>query len=307
MQEIRQENLISEQAADQLIAAHDGDVALLYLYVCRSGCRDKEQAARDLCRTLREVEAAEEKLQRMGLLDEAPLPSAKKKTPLPLPADELPQYTAREIEQRTKADQTFLAIQAEAEKVIGKQLGTPDLRTLFAIYDHLALPPEVLLEMINFCGEMTEERYGVGRRPTMNTIQKEAFAWVNRELMTLELAEEYIREQKERQSGVHRIKSLLGIYDRQLSASETRAISSWLDMGFGEEAIAMAFDRTVTRTGGFKLNYMSKILQSWHDNGLHTPEEIEKKDPVRAKAPAAASGKSGPIDLRELDTIFDKI
>ena len=306
MQDTKRENLISEQAADKLIAAHDGDVALLYLYVCRSGCRDKEQAARDLCRTLREVEAAEEKLQRMGLLEENEQPAAPKKKPLPQPADELPQYTAREIAQRAKSDPTFLAIQDEAAKVLGKQLNSPDLRILFAIYDHLALPPEVLLEMINFCGEIFQERYGTGRRPTIRTIETEAFTWVNRELMTLELAEEYIRQEKEKLSGIRRIKNLLGIYDRQLSTSETEAISSWLEMGFGEDAISMAFDRTVTRTGSFKLNYMNKILRSWHENGLHSVAEIEEKDPVRAKAPVSA-GKSGPIDMRELDTLYDKI
>ena len=130
---------------------------------------------------------------------------------------------------------------------------------------------------------------------------------VNQELMTLELAEEYIRREKEKLSGIHRIKSLLGIYDRQLSSSETEAISSWLDMGFGEEAIAMAFDRTVTRTGGFKLNYMKKILLSWHENGLHSPAEISAKDPPRAKTPAKAPGKTEQIDLRELDKVCEKI
>ena len=307
MQDAKRENIISEQAADKLIAAHDGDVALLYIYFSRNGCQDTEQAARDLCRTLREIEAAAEKLQRMGLLD-APAqksPTAEK-AELPLPADELPQYTGQEIARRAKGDPIFMAIQDEAVKVIGKQLSSPDQKILFGIYDHLALPPEVILEMLNYCGELFQEKYGTGRRPTMHVIEKEAYTWVNRELMTLELAEEYIREQKERRGSIGRIKAMLGIYGRELSSLETKAISSWLDMGFGEEAISLAYDRTVLRTGGFKLNYMSKILQSWHDNGLHSPAEIEEKDPIRTK-PAAAAGKSRPIDLRELDDIFDKI
>ena len=307
MQDRKQDNLISAQAAQRLIAAHDGDVALLYLYIRHSGCRDKEQAARVLCRTLREMEAAEEKLQRMGLLDEGQAPAdTGAKVPLPLPADELPPYTAREITQRAKSDSTFQAILDEAVKVLGKQLSSPDLRILFAIYEQLPLPPEVLLEMINFCGEIFQERYGTGRRPTMRTLQKEAFTWVNRELLTLEQAEEYIRREKEKLSGLRRIKNLLGIYDRQLSSSETEAISAWLEMGFGEEAISMAFDRTVTRTGGFKLNYMNKILRSWHENGLHSTAEIEARDPVRSKTPAV-TGKTGSIDLGELDSLVDKI
>ena len=67
MAENRTENSISSADADKLIAAHDGDVALLYIYYTRTGCTDPEQAAHDLCRTLREISSAEEKLNRMGL------------------------------------------------------------------------------------------------------------------------------------------------------------------------------------------------------------------------------------------------
>ena len=41
-------NFIPAQTADRLIAAHDGDVALLYLYRLRTGETDCERAARDL-------------------------------------------------------------------------------------------------------------------------------------------------------------------------------------------------------------------------------------------------------------------
>ena len=306
MQNTKPENLISPQAADQLINAHDGDVALLYLHICRSGSRDREQAARVLCRTLREVEAAEEKLLRMGLLDNTDAARPAEKTAI-LPAEELPQYTAREIVQLSKADPNFLAIQSEAEKVMGKQLSSTDLRTLFGIYDHLALPPEVLLEMITFCGEMKHTRFGEGSRPSMHDIQKEAFTWVNRELLTLEQAEDYIRRERDRFGGIGRIKALLGIYGRELSSTEFRSITSWLDMGFDEEAISIAYDRTVTRTGGFKLNYMNKILQSWHDNKLHTASEIKEKDPLHFRPSAKASGNTGPVNLDDLNSILDKI
>ena len=48
------------QAADRLIAAHDGDVALLYLYIMRRGGCDMEKAAMELCRTMQEISSASE-------------------------------------------------------------------------------------------------------------------------------------------------------------------------------------------------------------------------------------------------------
>ena len=46
----------------------------------------------------------------------------------------------------------------------------------------------------------------------------------------------------------------------------------------GIDAIAIAFDRTVTQTNGLKWPYMNRIVQNWHEKGLHTPEEIESGD-----------------------------
>ena len=98
MQDTRIDN---STAADRLIAAHDGDVALLYIYRQHTGCPDLERAARDLCRTMQELRAAQEKLVRLGLWaeDDASAPSGNGgKAPRYLPpADELPQYTAQDI------------------------------------------------------------------------------------------------------------------------------------------------------------------------------------------------------------------
>ena len=65
------DNCISAAAVDRLLAAHDGDVALLWLWLSRHAQPDLESAARDLCRTRAEMEAAWEKLRRMELAQSA--------------------------------------------------------------------------------------------------------------------------------------------------------------------------------------------------------------------------------------------
>ena len=214
--------IISPQAADRLIAAHDGDVALLYIYRLRTGCTGHEQAARDLCRTLREIEAADEKLSRLALFDggaqgaspapvqAAPAPVPARTVP-PAPADELPQYSAEDIVRRSRTDGEFAAIVAEASKVMGRVLGGVDMKTLFGIYDYLGLPADVIMLLINFCGRQYAERYGTQRRPSARAIEKEAYIWVNREIMTVEQAEEYIRAADERRGTIAEVKNAIGI------------------------------------------------------------------------------------------------
>ena len=302
-------------AADRLIAAHDGDVALLYIYLRRRGSSDLEQAARDLCRTMQEIRSAQEKLQRMGLWDgagdaRAPAPvEAPKREPYPLPADELPSYTANDISRMAAADPDFAGVCEEAVRIRGRQLNSSELGILAGIYNYLALPAEVIFLLLNYCLGKADEHHP-GSRPSFRMIQQEAFHWANLELLTMEQADDYIRRQKERSSAVGRIQTLLGLSDHKLTAPERKNINAWLDMGFGEDAINLAYERTVYNTKTLKWPYMNKILQSWHDAGLHDLRAIEEKDgrrkPIRATIPASAAD-SKSVDVDQLRKILDSI
>ena len=292
--------------ADRLIAAHDGDVALLYIYMARTGSSDMELAARDLCRTIGEISAAHEKLQRMELLPRAAAAGIPEKTaPAPeklAPAEELPEYETEDLVRRSKEDAGFSAVVAEAQKVLGHVLSSSDLKRLFGIYDYLALPPEVILMLLNHCVSLSQ-----GRRPSMRFIEKEAYTWANREILSLEQAEEYIRRSRERREDMGRLKEILGIRGRELTATEQKYIASWLDMGFDDSCISIAYDRTVTNTGALKWSYMNKILLSWQEKGIHTGAEVAEKD-SRRKAPARpAKAQDKPIDMDRLIDIMNKM
>lgn len=289
--------------AEALIAAHDGDVALLYIYLCCRGGEDLERAARELCRTMGEISAAWEKLQRMGLLPgERAFQDRQVPAPKPAPAEELPEYETEDLVRRSREDAGFSAIVTEAQKVLGHVLSSSDLKRLFGIYDYLALPPEVILMLLNHCVSISQ-----GRRPSMRFIEKEAYVWANREIMSLEQAEEYIRSSRRRREDMGRIKESLGIRGRELTATEQKYISSWLDMGFGEECISIAYDRTVTNTGALKWNYMNKILLSWHEKGIHNAAQLEEKEGRRKTAPTRTNTPDKPIDMEALRAIVEKM
>ena len=294
------QNLISPDAADALLAAHDGDLALLYLYLRRRGPADPERAARDLCLTRREIDAALEKLGRMGLLDEAPSRPGPARLLLPddHPTDE---YRAEDIVRRSREDPAFSAVVREAQRVLGHVLSTPELKKLFGIYDFLALPPEVIMLLLHYCVASSR-----GRLPSMRYIEKEAYAWADREILTLEQAEEHIAAQNARRTQSAEVAARLGIADRPLTPTENKYIASWLEAGFGPEAIALAYDRTVEKTGGRKWSYLDAILRSWREKRLFTPAEIEAGDPRRRPGRAAKKQGDKPIDLGDLESLLKK-
>ena len=294
MAEREKEKLISAAEADALIAAHDGDVALYCLYLARHPGADDETAAAVLCRTRGEIAAAREKL---GLV----LPSKQKEVP-PLPADEEGQYSEKEIVS-TFREKAFEPIPAEMTRILGATPSRAYLNTLVDIYDRLGMPPEVILLLLNYCDAETHRLWGNSRRPTARKISEEAYYWARREIMSIELAEEYIAGRERQREDKHRILELLGIRGREPSPSEGKYLDAWLEMGFSDEAIALAFDRTLTNTGALKWPYMNGILKKWHAAGLHSAEEVEQAEGHRQKkTPPRDRGYGDPVDE---DTLAD--
>ena len=117
-------------------------------------------------------------------------------------------------------------------------------------------------------------------------------------------AEQYIQKYRELKSLEGALKDALQIVNRDFTETERSLTSQWLDWGFQPDAIALAYDVTVTNTRKFSSKYMNRVLENWHKAGLHTPKEIREKDrPVQTPVNSGKTGTSGPIDPKLLDEI----
>ena len=66
----------------------------------------------------------------------------------------------------------------------------------------------------------------------------------------------------------------------------------WAEMGFPQETVALAYDRTILKCHELRWGYLNKILQNWHSKNLHTVEEVEQGD--RPPAPRREDGARAP-------------
>ena len=291
--------------ADRLLRLADGDSALLYLHILRSGgSLIPSYAAQALGRTEEEVLAAAARLDSAGLL-------TSETERLPAPPDEPPGPTPGEIARRGAEESEFRLLVSETQRLLGRTLSGADIQILFRIYDGMRLPTEVLLVLINFCQIRKKIRYGEGRLPSMNEIRKEAARWAEREIFTIEAAEAHVAQLELAESEAEQIRRALQLGGRSLSASEREYIESWVRMGYRKDAILLAYDRTVLNTGKLSWTYMDRIIRSWYEKQLFTPAEIERGD-VRAggrKRPGRASSGGGGTErtLDDTDRDFDEI
>lgn len=291
-------------ALSALLDGGDTAAVRVYFHILQNGgTLDESRAAETLGLSPRELDAASARLVRAGLL----VPGGSE---LPAPPREMPEYQARDVVRRTMEDKQFRQLVEAVQMTLGHILSSTDLKKLFGIYDELALPADVILMLVQYCKEEYRRRYGEGKNVGFTFIVKEANDWFEREIMTYDQAEQWLRERERRRSLMGQLQRALGIRDRALSATERQYLERWIDLGFGPEAIAEAADRTVTNTGGLKWKYMDSIVRSWDRMGLHTPEEIAKGDkkPRKAEKTApAAPARDDAKTLEQLDRLREKM
>ena len=294
------------EEVDKLLREKDGRCALVYLALLRAG--GKPFPAESIGLTERELRQTMERLCALGLVSAAgkaaPVPADKPGTAEPklVPAAELPQYTAEDIASRMLSDEPMQTVRREAEQLYGRKLTTPEMNMLLGLRDYLGLPADVLMELIHYVFQEYRAERGHAGTPTMRRIEKEAYEWADREIHTTAQAEEYLQRKQARRELAQQVLQVLQICDRAPSRTERGYITSWLDMGFGTEAIAEAYDRTVVATGARKWAYLNRILMSWHEKGLHTPEEIETGDP-RAAGKRRANTAAPAAERDDLDRV----
>ena len=246
------------RAAERLVAAGSGDGALLYLWLLGHGGKLAPAQARNALRWGQgRLEAAAAALRDMGLSD-----GRTEAEPAPPPApDGPPEYAAaditRELEQ---AGSPFPGLVGEVQRRLGKVLSTADLKSLYTVYDYLALPPEVICLLVNWCVEESRRKYGPGRMPRMGEVQRGAFRWKRLGVDTAQAADAYLKRQELYRTREGEILKLLDLPLRPLVDKERKKVQAWTDMGFDDQALRLAYEKTVYKKQKMDWDYMNGIL-----------------------------------------------
>ncbi len=293
-------------AADKLISCGNGDAALLYVYLLRNdGFYDPAKAAKSLSWSMDRAFSAYSALAELGL--------AKAEGAAAAPAAETqsapPTYSTEDVAHELETPGShFPGLLAEVERQLGKTLSPADLKTLLELYDHLALPPEVILLLTTHLVEETKRRQGEGRRPRMSQIRAAAYRWKQQGIDTAEAVTAHLKKLDYFRSQEGTVLNLVGIRGRAAVPAEQKYITQWLTWELDPALISMAYEKTVLNTGKMNWAYCNSILRQWHQKGYRVPQDAAAGEAVPArpqpapKAPAPApQGKApaAPASMRE--------
>lgn len=276
----------------KLLSAANPDGALLYLYLKAGNA--PEQAEKNLGMSATRLSCAGALLRQLGLWQ----PEEKR-----FIAGERPAYTERDVVQAMEGDRDFKSLYTEIQRLLGRNLNTEELKIILGFVRYLGLSPEVVCVLVCYCKERSRSR-GSLRNPSLRAIEKEAYAWAEKGIDTMEEAAAFIQNQNLRNSQLGRLLNILQIRGRDLTPGEEKLARSWLEMGFDEDVLAEAYQRTCLNTGGFAWRYMNTILTRWHEAGLHTMQQVQAGD-GKKPMPKGSSGQPSEAELRAIRKMME--
>lgn len=276
----------------KLLSAANPDGALLYLYL-KAG-NDPQQARKALGMSETRASCAGALLRQLGLWQ----PEEKR-----FLAGERPAYTEQDVVSAMEGDRDFKSLYGEIQRLLGRSLNTEELKIILGFVRYLGLAPEVVCVLVCYCKERSR-RKGSLRNPSLRSIEKEAYAWAERGIDTMEEAAAFIQNQNMRNSQLGRLLGILQIRGRNLTPGEEKLARTWLEMGFDEDVLAEAYNRTCLNTGGFAWRYMNTILTRWHEAGWHSLQQVKEGDGKKT-VPKGATGEPGAAELEAIRKMME--
>ena len=247
-----------KEAMAALAGLRDPQAALLYAYAASKdgGCTE-EEAARALGLEPEQVHKAAELTVVYGL-------TARELAP---PPRQEPAYSAGELVRAREGDPVFAGLCGYFESATGRILNRREMETLLNVHESLQMKPDVLTLLIGDCAQRG--------RLTAREVERVAYRWHDLGLTEYAEAEAYLQRQRDRRSRGAKVLALFGMRDRLPGESEQKYIDKWDKMGVSDALLKLACDRTLLGAGRMSWPYLDKIVTSWHEKGIATPEQAE--------------------------------
>ncbi len=273
------------EAAHRLVNLGDGDAAILYLHML------DHQGADELKWDAKRLNSAGHKLIKAGLANPKNSASpAPQEGAAPAPAtrsngrditgEQDNNVSFAELTEGLKNREAAKAIQL-IEDCVGKHLSTMDLQIAYQIFDGFSQQLDLLSMMLEWTKTVSEKKKGVGRPPIFKDIRAEWSKWTRKGILSIEAAQSYIDGETILYDREESVMRTLGIPKRALSDEERETIKHWCEMGFSDQVIRFAYDKTVNSLHKANWKYMTTIMESWHSKGLHTMEEVQNEHAQR--------------------------
>lgn len=164
----------------------------------------------------------------------------------------------------------------EAQARLGKTIGYDTQAKLLMIHDHYGLPVEVILTIIEYAA--------LKGKPSMAYISKISKDWGEREIDTLEKADEQLKKLCNEEKCWKDFCDMFSVDPPRYTTKRSEYLKDWnIHLGFSLEMIYLAYEETLNNINKVNFSYTDSILQNWSTQNIKTPVDLAGAKNERSK------------------------
>lgn len=202
--------------------------------------------------------------------------------------------TYEQVVKRCQESPVIANMFTDIEGLLGKTIGYDSQCILLMMHDQYGLPVEVIYMLVSYC-------VSVGKS-NLAYISKVGKTWGEKEIDTIEKADEQIKILNSCISLWKEFAQMAGIQNPRPTSSQAAYLRTWsTEMKFGVDMIYLAYEEMLDHSGKISFAYMNKVLASWHQKGLRTPEDVEKDKQAYREKNSKKSDSTTSYDMNEFN------
>ena len=206
-------------------------------------------------------------------------------------------YDTKDVAEALKNDSEFKQLVNYAEHTLGELLNSSKTASLLYLYDCLGMQCDVIMGIIAHCAEKGKK--------SIKYIERTAVGIHDDGVVTYKELESYYASKRRYADCENELKRIIGA-DRALTKAESKLVNTWANVYRTKtELIEYAYELTVNSISKPSVQYMSKIIEDWYNNGV-TDAETAKSLREKKQAQNENDRKSGGGLDFDLEDIFER-
>lgn len=193
-----------------------------------------------------------------------------------------------DVARRGAEDEKISYLLRETQLRLGRNLKSNEASTLVWLYDDEGLDVSLILMIVQYAA--------AHNRANIRFIESTAVDWINKGIDTVAAADAELNNMAVCEQAWRIVSTAFGLERRKPSKKETELSVMWInDWKMSREMLNTAYEECVNTKSKFSFPYTAKIIESWHEKGYKTPEDIMGDKKAEEKEDFAAYN----IDLFE--------
>ena len=193
-----------------------------------------------------------------------------------------------DVARRGAEDEKISYLLRETQLRLGRNLKSNEASTLVWLYDDEGLDVSLILMIVQYAA--------AHNRANIRFIESTAVDWINKGIDTVAAADAELNNMAVCEQAWRIVSAAFGLERRKPSKKETELSVMWInDWKMSREMLNAAYEECVNTKSKFSFPYTAKIIDSWHEKGYKTPEDIMADKKAEEKEDFAAYN----IDLFE--------